>query len=296
MKMEQQVVMKVSSISIIINILLSLFKLAAGIIAHSGAVISDAIHSASDVFSTIVVIVGAKAAGKESDKEHPYGHERMECVAAIVLAVMLLLTGAGIGLEGIKKIKEGISQPIKAPGQLAFAAVIISIVVKEWMYWYTRKYAKKIHSSALMADAWHHRSDAISSVGALIGILGARLKYPIFDPAASVIICIFIIKAAWDIFEDAMNKMVDKACDDITIEQIKKVVLTRSGVAKIDVIRTRMFGTKIYVELEISVDETLTLKASHQIAEGVHEAVEKEFPMVKHCMVHVNPMEISEIM
>lgn len=296
MKMEQQVVMKVSSISIFVNISLSLFKLTAGIIAHSGAVISDAIHSASDVFSTIVVMIGVKIAGKESDKEHPYGHERMECVASIVLAVMLLLTGGGIGIQGMKKIKEGISQPIQIPGEFALAAVIISIVVKEWMYWYTRKYAKKIHSGALMADAWHHQSDAVSSVGALIGILGARLKYPIFDPVASVIISIFIVKAAWNIFQDAMNKMVDKACDDITVEQIKKLVLERKGVANIDVIRTRMFAAKIYVELEISADETLTLKDAHQIAEGVHEAVEKEFPMVKHCMVHVNPLEIGENM
>lgn len=290
--MEQQVVMKVSSISIIVNLILFLFKLAAGIIAHSGAVISDAIHSASDVFSTFVVIIGVKIASRDSDKEHPYGHERMECVAAIILAMMLLGTGAGIGLEGIKKIKDGMTSQIAMPGQLAVVASIISIIVKEWMYWYTRKNAKKIHSSALMADAWHHRSDAVSSVGALVGIIGARLKYPIFDPIASVIICILIIKAAWDIFNDSMNKMVDKACDDNTIKEIKKAVQTEKGVENIDLIRTRIFGTKIYVELEIAVEGTLSLTEAHRIAENVHNTVEKEFPMVKHCMVHINPIVI----
>lgn len=290
--MEQQVVMKVSSISIIVNLILFLFKLAAGIIAHSGAVISDAIHSASDVFSTFVVIIGVKIASKDSDKEHPYGHERMECVAAIILAMLLFGTGAGIGLEGIKKIKTGMTGQIAVPGQLAVFASAISIVVKEWMYRYTRKNAKKIHSSALMADAWHHRSDAVSSVGALVGIIGARLKYPIFDPIASVIICILIIKAAWDIFNDSMNKMVDRACDDNTIIEIKKAVQTEKGVENIDLIRTRIFGTKIYVELEIAVEGTLSLTEAHRIAENVHNTVEKEFPMVKHCMVHINPIEI----
>ena len=205
-----QVVNRVSVITILANAVLSVFKLMAGVIAHSNAMISDAVHSASDVFSTVVVIIGVKLASKESDKEHPYGHERLECVAAIVLAMVLLFTGLEIGLQAIRAIIKGNYSNLEVPGMLALIAAIISIVVKELMYWYTRHYAKKIDSSAVMADAWHHRSDALSSVGALIGIGGARLGFPIMEPLASVVICIFIEKAAFDIFKDAIDKMVDK--------------------------------------------------------------------------------------
>ena len=185
---QKKVAMKVSRVSIIVNLLLSAGKLLAGIIANSGAMISDAIHSASDVFSTIIVMIGIHISSKKADKEHPYGHERLECVAAIVLAVVLFATGAGIGWSGIEKIISGNSSSIAVPGMLALAAAIISIVVKEWMYWYTRAAAIKINSGALKADAWHHRSDALSSIGSFIGILGSRLGFKIFDPLASVII------------------------------------------------------------------------------------------------------------
>ena len=171
----QKVANKVSIITIIGNVILSVIKLLAGIIAHSTAMISDAIHSASDVFSTFVVIIGIKLSSKEPDKEHPYGHERLECVAAIILAMVLFITGLGIGFEALKNILHGNYSDLQIPGILALIAAIVSIVSKEAMYWYTRYYAKKIDSSALMADAWHHRSDAFSSIGALIGIGGARL-------------------------------------------------------------------------------------------------------------------------
>lgn len=172
----QKVANKVSFITIIGNIVLSLLKLFAGIIAHSNAMISDAIHSASDVFSTFVVIIGIKVSSKSADKEHPYGHERLECEAAIILSLVLFITGLGIGLEALNNIMQGEYNNLQVPGMLALIAAIISIVSKEGMYWYTRHYAKKIDSSALMADAWHHRSDAISSIGALIGIAGARIR------------------------------------------------------------------------------------------------------------------------
>mgnify|MGYP000914382035 CR=1 FL=1 len=203
---EHKVAMKVSGVSIAVNLLLSLFKLLAGILAHSGAMISDAIHSASDVGSTFVVIVGVNLSSKKSDKEHQYGHERMECVSSIILSGLLLATGIGIGMNGIENIIKSTSgASIAIPGTLALIAAVVSIVVKEWMFWYTRSAAKKINSGALMADAWHHRSDAMSSVGAFIGILGARLGFPILDPLASVAICILIVKASVDIFKDALK-------------------------------------------------------------------------------------------
>lgn len=292
MTQEEKIANKVSIITIMGNLVLSVLKLLAGIIAHSNAMISDAIHSASDVFSTIIVMIGIKLAAKESDKEHPYGHERLECVAAIILAIVLLLTGLGIGAEAVKNIMSGHYSELEVPGMLALVAAIVSIVSKEGMYWYTRFYAKKIDSSALMADAWHHRSDAFSSVGALVGIAGARLGFPVMDSVASLVIFVFIAKAAIDIFKDAMDKMVDHACDEETEKQIYDCVMKNKDVMGIDLLQTRMFGNKIYVDVEIQADGSYTLQEAHDIAEAVHDEIEQNFPKVKHIMVHVNPANV----
>ncbi len=285
----KKIVMRVSGVTIAGNLVLSLLKLLAGILGHSGAMISDAVHSASDVFSTVVAVIGINISRKKSDKDHQYGHDRMECVAAIILAVILFATGIGIGINGLEQIIKGV-EGNKAPGLVALVAAVVSITTKEWMYWYTRGAARKINSGALMADAWHHRSDALSSVGAFIGILGARMGYPILDPIASVVICIFIGKAAYDIFKDAVDKMVDKSCDEKTIQKMREVIASQTGVENIDLLQTRLFGAKIYVDIEIAADKTLSLENAHEIAQRVHDAVEKNFPLVKHCMVHVNPM------
>ena len=284
----EKTAMKVSIVSVIWNLLLSAGKLFAGIFANSGAMISDAVHSASDVFSTIIVMIGVKISGKDSDNDHPYGHERLECVAAIILATVLAATGIGIGYGAVVKIMAG-DYNVEMPGILALVAAVVSILVKELMFWYTRYYAKQIDSSALRADAWHHRSDSLSSIGALIGIIGARLGFGIMEPLASVVICIFIEKAAYDIFMDAVNKMVDKSCDDETMEKIKACAMNIPGVENIDLLRTRVFGNKIYVDMEIAADGNKTLDETHAVAERVHDAIEQEFSKVKHIMVHVNP-------
>lgn len=286
---DKDIAMRVSKITILINLLLSLFKLLAGVLGKSGAMISDAIHSASDVFSTFIVIIGVRIAGKASDAEHQYGHERFECVASIVLAIILAFTGIGIGYEGIIKIINRESETFLIPGTIALVAAIASIVIKEWMYWYTRAAAKEINSGALMADAWHHRSDALSSVGALIGIGGAKLGFVMADSIASVVISLFIVKAAYDVFKDSIDKLIDKSCDEKTVEEMKKVILKEEGVIDIDIIRTRLFGSKIYVDIEIAADGNKKLIETHQIAQNVHDSIEKKFSMVKHCMVHVNP-------
>lgn len=285
----QNVANRVSVITIIGNLILSAAKLLAGVVAHSGAMISDAVHSASDVFSTFVVMIGISLAAKESDKEHPYGHERLECVAAIVLAMVLFITGLGIGVKALTNIFGGNYANLQVPGILALIVAVISIVSKEGMYWYTRHYAKKIDSSALMADAWHHRSDAFSSIGALIGIGGARLGFPIMDSVASFVIFLFIAKAAFDIFKDAMDKMIDHSCDEETEKQLYDCVMENENVLGIDLLQTRIFGNKIYVDIEILADGSYTLWEAHNIAEEVHENIEKNFPKVKHIMVHVNP-------
>lgn len=290
-KQNEKTVMRVSFYSAVANIVLSVLKVLAGMIAHSGAMISDGIHSASDVFSTAVVVVGYKLAGKESDENHQYGHERIECVAAILLAMILCITGFAIGISGARKIFGRENAALETPGLLALAAAIVSILVKEAMYWYTRNAAKKVNSSALMADAWHHRSDSLSSIGSMAGIIGARLGYPACDPIASIIICVFIVKAAYDIFKDAVDKMMDTACDMETLEKMRRVVLAQEGVKGIDRLQTRLFGARIYVDVEIAADGDLSLREAHFIAERVHDAIEGGFADVKHCMVHVNPSD-----
>lgn len=287
----EKTAVRVSMVSIIGNAILSTLKLLAGILAHSGAMISDAVHSASDVFSSIIVIIGVKISTKDSDHDHPYGHERFECVAAVVLAVILFITGLFIGHAALEQITAREERQLVIPGALALAAAVVSIVTKEAMYWYTRFYAKKLDSGALMADAWHHRSDALSSVGALIGIAGARMGYPILDPIASLVICVFILKAACDIFKDAMGKMVDHACDAEMEESLRQCASAQPGVLGIDLLQTRIFGNKIYVDIEIAADGQITLAESHAIAEQVHAAIEAQFTKVKHIMVHVNPAQ-----
>ncbi len=287
--MGKDLAMEVSTISIIINLILSIFKFLAGVIGKSGAMVSDAIHSASDVMSTIIVIIGIKISDKEADEKHQYGHEKFECVAAILLAVTLFIMGAGIGLNAVEMILEGNYETFQIPGRIAMIAAIISIAVKEWMYWYTRSAAKQLNSTALMADAWHHRSDAFSSVGSLVGILGSRLGFPVLDKVASLVICFFIVKASIDIFIDSIRKLIDESCAEELRKQMEDKVLQQEGVKDIDVFRTRKFGEKVYVDVEIKVEGTLTLYAAHQIAENVHLMMETEFPVVKHCMVHVNP-------
>ena len=284
----ERTAVKVSMVSIIGNAVLSLLKFLAGIVAHSGAMVSDAVHSASDVFSSIIVIIGVKISAREADKEHPYGHERFECVAAIILSVVLLVTGLLIGKSALEQVLSGDFSGSEAPGILALVAAVISIVAKEAMYWYTRFYAKKLDSGALMANAWHHRSDALSSVGALIGIVFARMGYRIVEPIASLIICLLILKATYDIFKDAVSKMVDSG-DEALEQEIRELAQKQEDVRGVDMIHTRVFGNRIYVDIEISADGSMTLEEGHEVAERVHDVIESSFPKVKHIMVHVNP-------
>ena len=283
---------RVSMVGVVGNLILSLFKAFAGIFAHSGAMISDAVHSASDVFSSFIVMIGVRFSARASDENHPYGHERFECVAAIVLAVVLFITGRFIGIRALGDITGGNYQNLTVPGVLSLIAAIVSIVTKEAMYWYTRAYALRYDSSALMANAWHHRSDALSSIGALIGIAGARMGFPVLDPIASLVICFFIAKAAYDIFKDAIDKMVDHSCDKETEEALRTCAAEQEGVIRVDVLHTRVFGNKVYVDIEICADGSQTLSEAHRIAEQVHNAIEQTFPKVKHIMVHVNPAEV----
>lgn len=288
---ENAVIRRLSLVSLVGNALLSAFKLLAGIWGHSGAMISDAIHSFSDVLTTFIAWFGVKVSRRAADASHPYGHERLECVASLILGIVLMGTGIGVGRAGLETILSGEYGNITPPGAIALVAAVLSIVSKEAMYWYTRYYAKLIHSDAFLADAWHHRSDAFSSVGSLIGIGGAMLGFPVMDSVASVVICLFILKVAYDILKDAVVKMLDTSCGEQYEAELQAFVSAQKDVVCVDTLHSRMFGSKVYVDLEIEVDGRKTLQEAHDVAERVHNELERNFPDIKHVMVHLNPAE-----
>ena len=277
---------KVSIITLIVNVFLSVIKILSGIIGKSIAMISDGIHSLSDIISTIIVIVGLKISNKKADDEHQYGHERIENVASIILAFLLFLTGILLVLNGIKSINEN---TIQIPNKITILIAFISIIAKELMYQYTIIASKKYNSDALKADAWHHRSDAVSSIVSLIGIYFTIKGYIYMDLIASVLISIIILKISVEIFIESIDKMLDTSVNNETIKEIESIVLNTKGVTGIDLLKTRKFGNKIYIDLEINADKNITFQESHTIAHNVHDNIENNIYDVKHCMVHINP-------
>jgi cation diffusion facilitator family transporter len=215
----------------------------------------------------------------------------MESAAAIILSAFVCVTGLMIGYSGVQKVIEGSDGELAVPGGIALVAVVITMAVKEALYWYTRAAAKKTGSSVLKALAWDHRSDVLSATGAFIGILGARIGLPILDPIAGVLISLLILKVAVDIFRDAMRKMTDTSCDEAFEDEIRAIALEQENVLGVDYIRTRLFGDRVYVDIEICADGAATLAEAHDAAERVHDEIERRFERVKHCMVHVNPSE-----
>ena len=286
---EATAIRKMSFVSLAGNTVLSAFKFFAGVTGNSGAMISDSIHSCSDVITTVIAWIGVKASKKEADSAHPYGHERVECIASLLLGIILLATGLGVGKVGVEHIVSGSYDTLAVPSMIALVAAAVSIVSKEAMYWYTRYYAKLIHSSAFLADAWHHRSDAFSSIGSLIGIGGAMLGFPVMDSVASVVICLFIVKASYDILKDGVVKLLDTSCGETYDRKMEEYIAGQDGVVCVDSLRSRMFGNKVYIDLEIQVDGEKSLRDAHKVAQHIHDEVERAFPDVKHIMIHLNP-------
>lgn len=289
------IIARLAAVGIGGNVLLTAFKLFAGFAGHSGAMISDAVHSLSDVAATLIAAIGARMARVQADTDHPYGHERLESIATLALSVILFFAAFAIGKGGLQTVlsavRHGQSAANSVPGIVALVAAAVSIVTKEAMFWYTRYYAKILHSSAFMADAWHHRTDAFSSVGSLAGILGARLGLAIADPAASIIICLFIFKVAFTMGRQALSGLVDMSCSEQYNKHLEDFIAHHDGVVRVDKVQTRLFGNRVYVDTEIAVNGDIPLRAAHSIAQKVHDGVEKSFPDIKHIMIHVNPSD-----
>ena len=282
---------KVTLVSIVGNVILSIIKIIAGFIGNSSAMVADGIHSVSDIFTSVIAFLGVKFSAKDEDDDHQYGHEKIELVVSKILALILFGTGAVVANNAIQVIIKG---TYVKPGYIAIYAAILSIGFKEWMYHYTMKGANEIGSNSLKVDAWHHRTDSLSSVAALIGITGAIFGYGILEPIASVVIAVFIGKVAVDIYIDSVKGLIDTSASEEVKEKIKSVVYDVDGVLAIDLLKTRLHGNKIYVDIEIAANGKLTLNQSHEIAKKVHDSVENNIEEVKHCMVHCNPKKLND--
>ncbi len=283
---DYKVGLSAARIAIVVNIVLCAFKILAGIIGKSNAMLADGVHTLSDILATSVAAIGLKIAAKDADDEHQYGHERYEPLFAKVVSTILIITGVFIGFEGIKALIQG---DIETPGKIALYAAIISIVVKEGLYWNTIRAARKIKSISLEADAWHHRSDALSSIGTFAGILGARLGVGVLDPIAGVVVSLLIIKVGVEFWIKASKGLVDTAAPSKTVDEIERLTMAVEGVKGINTLKTRMFGSRLYVDIDIAVDGDITVHEGHCIAQEVHDRIEKNIKDIKHCMVHVDP-------
>ncbi|HPG92510.1 MAG TPA: cation diffusion facilitator family transporter [Clostridia bacterium] len=289
----EQTIKKVGWVTIIWNLILTVVKAAVGVLGGSTAMISDALHSGSDVFTTIIVMVGAKISGKESDEAHAYGHERFESIASIFLGLLLAGTALFIGYDGIVKIIE-YTPVANSSNQFTFLALLgagLSIVVKGVMFFYTNNHAKKINSTSLKADAWHHLSDSLSSIGSMLGIIGLMIGkgWQIADPIAAIIICLIILKVAYDIIKTAVDQLVDKSISKELENEIKDKIQDCMGVKGIGSFMSRQFGVKIYLEVEVYLDENISFSDADKISIKIHDIIEKEYSSVKHCSIYAKP-------
>lgn len=271
-----------------LNFLLGSLKLAAGLWGRSSAMVADAAHSYSDCASTVAVIAGLKMASKSADVDHPYGHEKYELIFANILSILLGLTAVKIGYDALMVIAHGSYQ---VPGLAPLLAAVFSVAVKEVMYRLTLRKAKKIGSVAMEADAWHHRTDALSSVGAFVGILGARLGLPVLDPVTGLLVSLLVLKVAIDLYRKSVSGLVDSSTDAETVARIQQLLADMDGIEEVNSLKTRVFGASAYADVTIKVDGALTVEEGHDIATLAHNKIEANLPKIKHIMVHIEPMD-----
>lgn len=278
---------KVTLISIIWNIILTLIKILGGVVGKSNAMIADGLHSASDIISSLGVLIGNKIARTPHDKEHNYGHEKAETLVSFLLSMLLIYVALTISFNGVNSLLH--LENVQVPTFLPLIISVISIGIKEYQYRITIKVAKKINSPSLKADAWHHRSDALSSVAAFIGIGGSLLGFKALDPIATVIVGLFVAKVGLDIFKEAINELMDYSIDEKDESQIVSIANSTEGVLNIGELRTRKHGSMAYVDLTICVNKDLTVLEGHEIANKLEISILEELQIVKGITVHVEP-------
>lgn len=282
---------RVSIISLLINILLTILKVLIGFAYSSRALIADGIHSLSDMASTIVILISIKFSHSPADEEHPYGHGKAEAIGTSILAIILIITGILLIRDAVISIYSG---KISIPGRPALWMALISIFVKEWLYRYTIKTGQEIKSKGLIADAHHHRSDALSSIAALIGVVGARLGYLFFDPLAGLVVALFIARIGFTILRDAINELMDGVPDNKKIGKFKEITRNVEGVIEVGDIKLRSYGPQIFIDLSVVVEDRLSVVEGHQVATDVKSRIMSADDSVAEVMVHIDPEKVYQ--
>lgn len=286
---------KVTLVGGVVNVVLLVFKFVAGIMGHSAAMVADAIHSLSDFVTDVIVIFFVHISGKPQDKSHDYGHGKYETLAMTIIGIALLLVAIGIVYGGATKVVAWVGgAQLQTPGLLALWAAVLSIVLKESTFRYSMVEARKLHSQAIEANAWHHRSDALSSVGTAIGIGGAIFlgqKWTVLDPIASVIVGLFIIKVAVFLLRDGIGDLMEHSLPDEVENEILQLTASVQGVAEPHDLRTRRIGNHYAIELHILMDGNMPLREAHDKASEVEDLLRSHYGEDTHIAVHVEPME-----
>lgn len=278
---------KVTLITILLNIGLTILKILAGILGNSTAIIADGLHSASDIITSIGILIGNKISRKPRDEEHQYGHEKAESLVAFVLAAVLIIVAVEIGYKGVAALFN--LNEIQVPTLLPLIVALISIGVKEYQYQITIRVAKKINSSSLKADAWHHRSDALSSIAAFIGIGGAMLGFKILDPIASIIVAIVVVKVGIDILKSACDELMDSSISKQDIGEIKSMIDNNQKIYGIKDFKSRKYGSVAYIDMSIFIDKAKTLEEAHDIADDLEHNIISTLSYIKEINIHTEP-------
>ena len=291
----QKEIYKVTVVGSVVNMLLLVAKFVAGIVGHSAAMIADALHSLSDFVTDIIVVVFVRISGKPADEDHDYGHGKYETLATAIIGIALFGVGVGIFVGGVKDILAVVrGQSLEAPGMIALVAAAVSIVSKEILYRYTIRVGKSLNSQAVVANAWHHRSDAFSSIGVLVGIAGAIFlgeQWRVLDPIAAIVVSLFIAKVAFDLIKPALDELLERSLPADVESKIEQIILSVEGVSSPHHLRTRRIGNNYAIEIHIRMDGNLTLHEAHNITTTVERRLKSEFGAATHIGIHTEPIK-----
>ncbi len=282
---------KVTIKSIVLNCILTVFKVFSGALGNSSAMIADGLHSASDVISSVAILIGNFIAKKPADKGHNYGHEKAETLVSTLLSVLLMVVSIQIGIQGVELLFN-IDQ-IQTPTLLPLIASIVSILIKEYQYQITMKVAKKTNSPALKADAWHHRSDALTSIAAFFGIIGGLFGFKILDPIVTILVAVFVFKVGFDIIIKALNELLDASIEEDELKTVMDVIGASQGIIDVQSIKSRKHGPFAYLEITICVDGDISVRCGHDIANALEENIKENLELIKDVVVHVEPTVLN---
>lgn len=281
----------------IINILLLAFKFAAGILGHSAAMIADAIHSLTDFVTDAIVLVFVRLGSKPTDRDHDYGHGKYETLASAIIGVSLLVVGMMICYSGVTKTYHAMcGEPLQQPGFIALAAAVASVVLKEWAYRFTVRVGRRCHSEAVVANAWHHRSDALSSVGTTVAIGGAIIlgeKWAVLDPLTAIVVSFFIMKAAWSVLSKAVDELTDGSLPKETEDEIEKIVSEDNEVSVVHNLCTRRIGNRIAIEMHVRMPGETSLYEAHRHATEIENRLKQCFGTATHISIHLEPVKVN---